>query len=286
MGWWAAVAAAGGAALLAVTLSTTRDHSESAPTTPGAVTPARPPIQADDLGAALRRGDRAMANTDFATALEAYQHVLSTNPDHAAARLAAGIAARKLHQYPLAKTHLERAATLATDDSHRGLASFELACALAKLGESQAALATLERAVELAGAKALEGPLRFDSDLDPLRGEEPFRRLLAGPPNAVADGGKEDDPGFHRATALIEEARALRRNSLDRAILRLEQCVATSPTYAPCHRNLGSYYAERGGRDGNADDYDRARRSYRRFLEVAPPDDEYVPKVRKILDER
>ena len=48
---------------------------------------------------------------------------------------------------------------------------------------------------------------------------------------------------------------------------------------------LGTVYAAIANRDQSANDMEKARKFYERFLEVAPPDDDYVPKVRAILDQ-
>jgi hypothetical protein len=44
-------------------------------------------------------------------------------------------------------------------------------------------------------------------------------------------------------------------------------------------------YASLAGRDGTAADRDKALKYYNRFLEVADPDDEMVPKVRALLEQ-
>ncbi|MGV3621413.1 MAG: hypothetical protein ACO1OB_11385, partial [Archangium sp.] len=70
----------------------------------------------------------------------------------------------------------------------------------------------------------------------------------------------------------------------ERAVIRLERCVKIAPTYAPCYRALGSVYASISARDQTSGDLQKARKFYERYLELAPPDDEYVPRVRSILD--
>ena len=66
--------------------------------------------------------------------------------------------------------------------------------------------------------------------------------------------------------------------------MRLDKCVKTAPQYHPCYRLLGSVYASIATRDQSASDMEKARKYYERFLEVAPPDDDYVPKVKAILE--
>ena len=70
----------------------------------------------------------------------------------------------------------------------------------------------------------------------------------------------------------------------ERAVQKLEKCIKVAPAYHPCYRLLGSVHAFIAGRDGSASDNDKAKKYYERFLEVAPPDDDYVPKVKAILE--
>jgi tetratricopeptide (TPR) repeat protein len=94
------------------------------------------------------------------------------------------------------------------------------------------------------------------------------------------------DPKLVEAEALYSEASIERKaKNFERAAIRLERCIKIAPSYAPCYRLLGSTYASIASRDGSAADNEKARKYYERFLEVAPPDDESVPKVRAILDQ-
>ena len=109
---------------------------------------------------------------------------------------------------------------------------------------------------------------------------------------------------------LFREAEADRKTKdFPRAAERLEECVKTAPAYYPCFRLLGSVYAAIAARDMGVDEQsadtveqadlshlsdatversaanmERARQMYELFLEVAPADDEYVPKVTAILE--
>lgn len=88
------------------------------------------------------------------------------------------------------------------------------------------------------------------------------------------------------AEQLYAEARDEHRaKNYERAAMRVEKCIKIAPSYHPCYRMLGSVYASIAARDQSAADMEKARRYYERFLEVAPPDDEYVPKVQAILDQ-
>jgi tetratricopeptide (TPR) repeat protein len=69
----------------------------------------------------------------------------------------------------------------------------------------------------------------------------------------------------------------------ERAALRLERCVKLQPSAYPCYRMAGSTYARISARDGSTSDMAKAKKYYERYLEVAPAGDEYVPKVKAIL---
>ncbi len=110
------------------------------------------------------------------------------------------------------------------------------------------------------------------------------------PPTKVEPPLKVDPP--KAPTAKSAEAEALSKEAADekkarnfeKAAMLLERCIKAAPSYHPCYRQLGSVYAFIAGRDGSANDMEKARKNYERFLQVAPPDDEYVPKVKAILD--
>lgn len=87
------------------------------------------------------------------------------------------------------------------------------------------------------------------------------------------------------AEALFEEANTERRaRNYELAARRLEKCTRIAPAYHPCYRLLGSVYASIAARDQSVADNEKARAAYQRFLEVAPPDDSYVPRVTAILE--
>lgn len=96
----------------------------------------------------------------------------------------------------------------------------------------------------------------------------------------------KNDPKTAEAEALYKEASEEKKaRNFERAALRAEKCIKVSASYHPCYRMLGSIYASIATRDQSAADMEKAKKFYERFLEVAPPDDEYVPKVRAILDQ-
>ena len=93
------------------------------------------------------------------------------------------------------------------------------------------------------------------------------------------------NPKTQEAEALFKEASDEKKaKNYERAVVRLEKCIKIAPQHHPCYRLLGSVYASIATRDQSAGDMEKARKFYERFLDVAPADDEYVPKVKAILD--
>jgi len=120
--------------------------------------------------------------------------------------------------------------------------------------------------------------LRFDLELSEGKTTALSRQLIKPAP-------EEEKEQLARGEELFNEARVeWKAKNFSAARPLLEKCVATAPAYYPCFRLLGSVYASIATRDQSALSMEKARRMYELFLEVAPADDEYVPKVRAILD--
>ncbi len=122
----------------------------------------------------------------------------------------------------------------------------------------------------------------------PTKVEPPVVKV--DPPPKVDPVVKVEPPKVPNAK--MAEAEALSKEAADekkarnfeKSAMLLERCIKVAPTYHPCYRQLGSVYAYIAGRDGSANDMEKARKNYERFLQVAPPDDEYVQRVKAILD--
>jgi len=115
----------------------------------------------------------------------------------------------------------------------------------------------------------------LDSDLAG-GGESVLRQRLIAPASVAASP---------EAERLFAEAMTARKEQrFEAAVSALQRCIRVAPAYHPCYRLLGSVYASIALRDNSLADRVRAQQFYERFLELAPPDDEYVPKVRAILD--
>lgn len=150
----------------------------------------------------------------------------------------------------------------------------EAACA--PLASSLAKALGLSRRLQTLSPEELEQLATLDAQL--AEGSQTALGLQ------VARLRQGDSASSAKAEQLIAEAKELKKEKeYEQAAERLQQCVQLAPGNAVCYRMLGSVYAAIGARDQSASDMERARQYYAQFLQVAPPDDEYVPKVKAIL---
>lgn len=164
-------------------------------------------------------------------------------------------------------------------DAEKGnRAALEEAARLLKVGDDLAAKKQLDAAThttllkgrldELLGvyaahiaAKLKRAPVAAAPTLDPMR-------------------GKTDE-----AEGLYHEAQELTRSKqLNAAGSKLERCMRIAPMYYHCYKLYGSVQAKISVRDTDKIAYEKARRSYERFIELAPATDPDVPRVKSILD--
>lgn len=188
--------------------------------------------------------------------------------------------------------HPEARALLAQMDGEKGFkVALEAAAKALEAGDLDKAQVQLDSAM---GTKLLRE--RYD-DLEARRAEAVKLKLAQAQKNPPKqdppkqDPPKQDPPkqdapkGAAEAQALLDEATGFSKSkNYESAALRLERCIKVAPMFHPCYRMLGSTYARLAARDGSQADMEKARKYYERFIEVAPPDDEYVPKVRQILE--
>ncbi|MBL8921273.1 MAG: serine/threonine protein kinase [Myxococcaceae bacterium] len=86
------------------------------------------------------------------------------------------------------------------------------------------------------------------------------------------------------ASRLLEESKeAKKEKRYGTAIQLLKRCLDLEPNNSDCIVGLASVHAQKGGEEQNPFDNERARLLYQRFLQVAPPDDKRIPRVREIL---
>jgi pSer/pThr/pTyr-binding forkhead associated (FHA) protein len=130
------------------------------------------------------------------------------------------------------------------------------------------------------------------NELEARRADEVKKKLaMAKNPPPKNDPPKVDPPKADppkanaEAQSLLDEASQLNRSkNYEAATIRLERCIKIAPMFHPCYKVLGSTYARIASRDQSQSDMEKARKYYERYLEIAPPDEDDVPKVRKILE--
>lgn len=183
------------------------------------------------------------------------------------------------------QVHPEARTLLSQMDGEKGVKlALEAAAVALEAGDLEKAKTQLDSARD---TKLLRE--RYD-DLEARRAEAVKLKLAHKspdkPPEKTPVKPPEQPRAVAEAQALLDEATTLSRSkNYEAATIRLERCIKLAPTFHPCYRVLGSTYARLAARDSSASDMDKARKYYERYLEVAPPDDEYVPKVRQILEQ-
>lgn len=182
--------------------------------------------------------------------------------------------------------HPEARALLAQMEGEKGYkVALEEAAAALDAGDLDKAKTQLDSAME---TKLLKE--RYD-DLEARRAEDVKKKLAMATKPPKNDPPKNDPPPRvdppknSEAQSLYDEAYSFfKSKTYEAATIRLERCIKIAPTFHPCYKLLGSTFARIASRDSSAADREKARKYYERFIEVAPPDDPDVPKVRQILD--
>ena len=132
-------------------------------------------------------------------------------------------------------------------------------------------VSTLDDA-ELTGLETLDAELSRDATSPLAARVAERRRELLEPKKFTAE------QRFERGLARKKQG------DFDGARDELEACVKESPHAHPCWRLLGAAWAAIGSRDASAEAMARAQKAYETFLDVAPADDPYVPRITAILD--
>lgn len=163
-----------------------------------------------------------------------------------------------------------------TDTGGKMLAALSLSSRLDSLdGAELGSLAALDSELSKKGTSPIAE--RIAQRRQQLERVEP--PAIPEPPEpAAAPVG--DDPARESAESAN---RARRAKDYEEALARTEGCTDMYPTYAPCWRIMGSVLASLAARDNSSKFQQRARKAYEKYLQLAPADDEYVPRVRAIL---
>lgn len=132
---------------------------------------------------ALVLAQKKMKEGDFRAAAQAFERGISYSDENWAAHAGLGVAELNLKNTEKAVTSLQRALQLTKGAkiSERDLGDlhYNLACALSRSGQKREALQNLSKAVKMLPAESMVDQLDQDRDLDSLRGDQEFRRMLA-----------------------------------------------------------------------------------------------------------
>ncbi len=279
LGWIAGV-------LLLVVIGMTAALYKADPPLPVPVTTAAP-LRKPEVSLALERAQTAMTAQDFETAAVAWAEVRAAEPDNRLALTGAALAARKQGHHREARDLTERALEHPDTPAEAARLHLELACVLAQIGLPPEALAQLRAAIGLVGLPPLLEELRAEKDLDPLRGQAEFEKLLGNepPPPVVRQPAVAPSPVRSTKDLLADGLSLNRAQSYEAAVVKLEHCVKLEPRNASCLLALGSAWSRIAERTHSPKDTARARKAYERYLVAAPKGDEFIPRVQKILSE-
>jgi adenylate cyclase len=131
------------------------------------------------------KGDKAAATALARRCLDRVEKVIAAEPDHGNA-LGFGVGALvRLGERERALEWASRALLL--DPANRNL-RYNMACAMAQAGETERALELLESVFKGANRRGVEW-FKVDKDLDPVRGDPRFTRMLAAVEAELQAGG-------------------------------------------------------------------------------------------------
>jgi protocatechuate 3,4-dioxygenase beta subunit/tetratricopeptide (TPR) repeat protein len=160
-------------ATLALTLLATLARADDRPAEGSRKARPRPvsPLQAQSL----------LRQRDWAAAAAAYAQIVRDNPDEGQHWFNYGFALHSLKRYDEAIKAADKAAALGFQPA---TALYNIACAHALLGHKDEAFVWLEKA--LSAGFSQDETLRTDSDLDALRDDARFKKLIGSPPEGLS----------------------------------------------------------------------------------------------------
>lgn len=139
--------------------------------------------QQDQAEKALLFAQRKMKEGDFRAAAQSFERGISYAEENWVGHYGLGVAELNLKNTDKALQSLQRALQLTkgsrVNDSELGEIHYNLACAYSRLGQRKEALASLTKAIKMLPPGTMVEQLDSDPDLNPLRAESEFRRLLA-----------------------------------------------------------------------------------------------------------
>lgn len=139
--------------------------------------------QQDLAEKSLLLANKKMKEGDFRAAAQAFERGISYAEENWAAHAGLGVAELNLKNTDKSLAALQRALQLTkgarVNDTELGDLHYNLACAYSRSGMRKEAIQSLTKAIKLLPQGTMAEQLDKDRDLDPLRNESEFRRLLA-----------------------------------------------------------------------------------------------------------
>ncbi len=138
--------------------------------------------QQDLAEKALLLGHKKMKEGDFRAAAQSFERGISYAEENWGGHFGLGVAELNLKNTDKALASLQRALQLTrnarVNDAELGEIHYNLACAYSRLGQRREALAALTKAIKMLPAGTMVDQLDSDPDLNPLRSESEFKRML------------------------------------------------------------------------------------------------------------
>lgn len=132
---------------------------------------------------ALVLAQKKMKEGDYRAAAQSFERGISYQEENWAAHAGLGVAELGLKNTDKAISELQRAMQLTRSakisEIDLGDLHYNLACALSRGGQKKEALQSLVKAIKLLPVGSMVDQLDQDHDLDPLRSDQEFRRMLA-----------------------------------------------------------------------------------------------------------
>ncbi len=139
-----------------------------------------PAVQADE---AIREGQHLIDESRFSQAREKFRQAMALDDTRWDAVLGYGVTEVKLGHPERSLEYFDKALAVAqlrkASPANLALAHYNRACAQVAMGEKKGAIASLKTAVKVGGASNLIDWLTDDPELNPVRNDPDFKRLLA-----------------------------------------------------------------------------------------------------------
>jgi hypothetical protein len=139
-----------------------------------------PAVQADE---AISEGQRLIQDTKFGPAREKFRQAIDLDDTRWDAYLGYGLTEVKLGHPERSLEYFDKALAVAqvrkTSAANLALAHYNRACAQVAMGDKKGAVVALKTAVRVGGASNVIDWLTDDPDLNPIRTDPDFKRLLA-----------------------------------------------------------------------------------------------------------